>query len=380
MALNRVKKIQEFGQSIWYDNLERRLIREGAFQKMIAQDGLRGVTSNPTIFDKAISKSKDYDGDIYRLADQGLSTEEIYWSLVIRDIQDVADIFEKVYRETGGLDGYVSLEVNPLLARETEKSIEQALDLWRKVARKNLMVKIPATREGIPAIRELIRRGLNINVTLIFSTRRYREVMQAYLEGLEERSRRGEPIDPISSVASFFVSRVDTLADKALEERIKAEKDPARVEMTKGLLGKTAIANSKLAYREFERFFASRAFAALKAKGGRVQRPLWASTSTKNPQYSDVLYVEALIGPHTVDTLPPATLDAFRDHGRAEERLTKDVDDALRIFDRLGRAGIDMGLITDQLEDQGVELFAKSFTDLLTHLGEKTARLRASGS
>lgn len=378
MPQNRLKAVLDLGQSIWYDNIQRGMIARGDFQKMIAEDGLRGVTSNPTIFDKAISKSSDYDADILKGVEKGLSAEDIYWDLVIRDIQAAADIFKPVYEATKALDGYISIEVSPLLARDTEGTIRQARELFKRVDRKNVMIKIPATKEGIPAVKAVISDGIPVNVTLIFSVERHVEVMNAYLEGLEELHWKKKSCAGTASVASFFISRVDTLVDKLLEEKIKAASDPAQKAQLQALLGKAAIANSRAAYAEFKKLFAPNAarFFPLRSNGAQVQRPLWASTSTKNPAYRDTLYMEELIGPQTVNTVPPATVDAFRDHGVAALKL--ETGDYAAELAAIAKAGIDLKAVTQQLENEGVDSFCDSFKQLLAHLEEKRGKLAAA--
>ena len=375
MPENRLKAIQTFGQSIWCDHIQRDMIHEGVFKRMIESDGLSGVTSNPTIFDKAISKSDGYDHEIIRYVEAGLSPENIYWNLVIQDIKLACDVFLPVFQATQGRDGFVSLEVSPLLAHDTKGTIEQARDLHRRVNRVNLMIKVPATPHGLPAIRTLISEGMNVNVTLIFSVKRYQEVMEAYLLGLEDMAKKDGSVRGAQSVASFFVSRVDTTTEEIIQSKIDNQTTDAEKHELKALLGKTAIANSKIAYQEFKKVFQSERFEALRKQGASVQRPLWASTSTKNPSFPDVMYVEALMGPQTVNTLPLATLDAFRDHGVAENRIEENAEEALKHIQTLKSLGIDLDQITQTLEDQGVELFANSFNQLLLHLEEKRERL-----
>jgi transaldolase len=370
---NRLKKITTVGQSIWCDNVERRMITDGTFKRLIEQDGLAGVTSNPTIFEKAINNSKDYDAQLRELGGKGLSPEEIYWTLVIKDIQDVADIFDPVFFETDGEDGYISIEVNPLLAHDTEKTIAQGKELWKRVDRRNIMVKVPATAEGIPAIEALIAEGLNINVTLIFSVERYKEVINAYLTGLEKRLEAKKTLTEVASVASFFVSRVDTETDKRIEEKIA--QDTASKDALEPLLGKTGIANSKLAYHIFEEIFKSERFEKLRKVGANVQRPLWASTSTKNPKYKDILYVEELMGPQTVNTVPPATLEAFRDHGEVTQNIGKDFEQAQAHLDALQKAGFDLEEITAVLEKNGVSSFSDSFKKLIESIKAKEIKV-----
>lgn len=354
-----IKKLTQLKQSLWYDNIQRKILDNGELKAMIERGDIRGVTSNPTIFQNAIAKTNDYDSALIPLAWAGWDSEKIFWQLAIEDIQRACDLFRPLYDSTKAGDGYVSLEVSPYLAKDTEGTIKQAQELWDRVNRPNLMVKIPATKEGIPAIRASIAAGLNINVTLIFSLARYTEVMNAYLQGLEDRIAKDLPIQHIASVASFFVSRVDSKID-------------AKLPQDSALLGKAAIANAKLAYESFESIFTSPRFATLKARfRARVQRPLWASTGTKNPKYKDTLYVDELIGPDTVNTVPPATLDAFREHGNARLTVTRDLDDAQKVFVDLKALGISMSDVTQELEDEGVKSFADSFKTLLDAIEER---------
>jgi transaldolase/glucose-6-phosphate isomerase len=357
--MNPIEKLTSLGQSIWYDNIQRKLLESGELKAMIERGDIRGVTSNPTIFNNAIVKTNDYDAALTPLAWSGWDAEKIFWQLAIEDIQAATDLFRPLYDETHGGDGYVSLEVSPFLANDTDGTVTQAQQLWGRVARPNLMVKIPATKAGIPAIRKTIAAGINVNVTLIFSLARYAEVMDAYLSGLEDRIAAGLPIDRIASVASFFVSRVDTKIDPKLPDA-----SPLR--------GLAAIANAKLAYHAFEGTFTTSRFATLKARfSARAQRPLWASTSTKNPAYLDTIYINNLIGPDTVNTVPPATLDAFRDHGQAKVTLTRGLKDAKSALARLEEAGISMDVVTQELEDEGVKSFADAFTQLLATIDQR---------
>jgi transaldolase len=360
---NPLIRMQLLGQSPWHDNIRRQLLTSGALKKMVEDGDITGLTSNPTIFEQAIGGSDDYDTDLERLARAGKSAEEIFDALAIDDIRSAADVLMSVFERTGGNDGYVSIEVAPKLANDTQGTIREARRLWSAVARPNLMVKIPATPAGVPAIEQSIADGLNINVTLIFSLRRYEEVMDAYLRGLLRRLDSGQKIDRIASVASFFVSRVDTLVDKLLDERIASGAE--RKELLASLKGKAAIANAKLAYAQFRRKFSTETFAGLKNHGARLQRPLWASTSTKNPAYPDVYYVEALVGQDTVDTMPPATIVAYKDHGSPELRIDRNLDDARRVMDQLADVGIGMDAVTKRLEEEGVASFAKSFDSLI---------------
>lgn len=361
-----IRKLTNLGQSLWYDNIQRKLLESGELKAMIERGDIRGVTSNPTIFQNAIAKTNDYDSALIPLAWSGWDAEKIFWQLAVEDIQQACDLFRPLYDETKGGDGYVSLEVSPYLANETEATAKQAKELWQRVNRPNLMVKIPATKAGIPAIRQTIAAGVNVNVTLIFSLERYAEVMDAYLSGLEDRAAANKSINMIASVASFFVSRVDTKIDPRLP------KDSS-------LLGKAAIANAKLAYHAFEEIFTSARFATLKARfSARVQRPLWASTGTKNPAYSDTIYVDNLIGPDTVNTVPPATLDAFRDHGNAAITITRGLDEAKTQLAELESAGISMNQITDELESEGVKSFADAFKILLDVVEDRRKKAASS--
>jgi transaldolase/glucose-6-phosphate isomerase len=388
--MNPLIEIEKLGQSVWYDNIRRALIDSGDLAQKIGGlpagvtstlgqkvggDDLRGVTSNPTIFEKAITGSTDYDEAMRRLVAEGKSVNEIYEALVIEDIQRAADLFKPVYARTGKLDGYVSLEVSPLLARDTEGTIAEAKRLWATLDRPNVMIKIPATPEGIPAIRECIAAGININVTMIFAIENYEEVAEAYISGLEQRAAAGHPIDHVASVASVFVSRIDTAVDSQLEFRIRRSEDENEKAKLSNLLGKTAIANAKMQYKRFKEIFSSERFAKLKAHGARVQRPLWASTGTKNPNYSDVLYVESLIGPDTVNTLPPATFTAFRDHGKVRLTIEENMDEAKKTLANLAEVGIDLKQVCQKLQDDGVKAFADSFESLMQSITSKRAAL-----
>ncbi len=361
--MNTTLQLFEAGQSVWYDNIQRSLLRNGALAGMIERGEIRGVTSNPTIFMNAITKSQDYDASLMPLIERGLSDEEIFFALAIEDIQEATDLFLPLYEESHGGDGYVSLEVSPYLAHETDKTLAQAKELWQRVNRPNLMIKIPATKAGLPAITEALAAGINVNVTLIFALDRYGEVMEAYLQGLERRVAAGLPVGGIASVASFFVSRVDTNIDARLQKIIQAGGPEA--EKAQGLLGKAAIANAKLAYAAFKEVFGTERFQALAEKGAQVQRPLWASTSTKNPAYRDVIYVEELIGPHTVNTMPPQTVVSFLDHGNVRLSLEEDVEGAGQVLADLESLGISIAEVTKQLEDEGVASFSDAFTVLL---------------
>lgn len=367
--MNEIDKLHQFGQSIWYDNIERRLLINGEMESMIAAGEIRGVTSNPSIFQNAIAKSTDYDSAIQPMAWSDWAPEEIFFQLAIEDIQKTADLFFPLYKETDGGDGYVSLEVNPKLAYDTEGTLIQAKELWNRVNRKNLMIKIPATKEGLPAIRQAIAAGININITLIFSVSRYQKVIEAYLSGLEDRVKNNLPINNIASVASFFVSRVDTKVDTILEKLLDDHK--INQQQFLELRGKAAVANSRLAYELFEKVFSTERFTNLKREGAKLQRPLWASTSTKNPEYHDVIYVEELIGEYTVNTMPPKTLDAFREHGKAEIKIRKDIEDARELFSSLSKVGIEIKAVTQALEDEGVKAFEKAFISLLDTINNR---------
>ncbi|MFQ5575059.1 MAG: bifunctional transaldolase/phosoglucose isomerase, partial [Terriglobia bacterium] len=371
MASNPLVDLQGLGQSVWYDNIRRALILAGDLQRMIDEDGLRGVTSNPAIFEKAIGGSTDYNDALRELTAQGKSVDEMYEALVIEDIQMAADLFRPVYEKTNGVDGYVSLEVSPRLAHDTAGTVSEAKRLWQHLNRKNVLIKVPATPEGLPAIEQLIAFGMNINVTLIFSLEAYEQVINAYLAGLEQRAADGKPVDHIASVASFFVSRIDTAVDHLLEFRIRRSTSEEEKAKLSSLLGTVAIANAKLAYQEFKNIFSSPRFRALEAKGARVQRPLWASTGTKNPNYSDVLYVESLIGSNTVNTLPPATFKAFRDHGRVSRTLEEDVESARGTLATLSEVGISLREVTAQVLDAGVKAFVEPFEKLMKAIEQK---------
>jgi transaldolase len=371
--MNKIHELHAAGQSVWYDNIQRALLVNGELARMIERGEVRGVTSNPTIFMNAITKSQDYDAALVPLAKAGKSAEEIFWQLAIEDIQAAADLFRLLYEESDGGDGYVSLEVDPYLAHNTAGTIDAAKQLWQRVARPNLLIKIPSTVAGLPAITAAIAEGINVNVTLIFALDRYLNVMDAYLTGLEQRVAAGLPVDRIASVASFFVSRVDTKIDGLLAEIV--DRGGAHADPAASLLGKAAIANARMAYAHYQRVFSSPRFQALEAKGARVQRPLWASTSTKNPAYRDVIYVEELIGPDTVNTMPPHTLAAFLDHGEVRPgSLEEHVGEAEQTLVTLESLGISMCISTCQLELEGVKSFADAFTALLDAVEESRVK------
>ncbi|MBI3649786.1 MAG: transaldolase [Acidobacteria bacterium] len=363
---NPLIDLTNLGQSIWYDNIERKIITSGELQRMIDEDSLRGMTSNPAIFEKAISGSDDYLEQLQELAREQKSAMEIYEALAIRDIQTATDIFAPVYESTDKLDGYVSLECSPLLANDTQATIEEAQRLWQTVDRKNVMIKIPGTPEGIPAIEASIYAGINVNITLLFSLEAYQQTIDAYLRGLERRAAEGKPVSGIASVASFFVSRIDTAVDKRLAEKIAQADSAEEKARLKSIEGKVAIANAKMAYQMYKEVFHGERFAALKEKGAMVQRPLWASTSTKNPTYPDVYYVEALIGNETIDTIPPATFKAFRDHGKAKLSIEDNLEGERAVLEQLEAAGVSLEEVTRQVLEDGVILFVQPFEKLLT--------------
>jgi transaldolase len=367
--MNRIKQLNDLGQSIWFDNIQRLLLDNGEMEHMIEQGEIRGVTSNPSIFQNAIAKTSYYDEAIKPLARQGWQTEQIFWQLAVEDIRAATDLFRPVYEDSNAEDGYVSLEVSPLLANDTEQTIAEARRLWDWVNRPNLMIKIPATRAGLTAIRTSIAAGININVTLIFSLTRYAEVIEAYLAGLEDRKAAGLPIDRIASVASFFVSRIDSKVDGYLQQII--HKEGSEAAQATQLLGQTAIANARLAYQLFLKEFGASRFKVLEAVGAKFQRPLWASTSTKNPAYRDVIYVEDLVGKNSVNTVPPQTLDAFRDHGVAAITIETGKIDPQSVMDGIESVGIEMGQVTQELEDEGVKAFMDAFTGLIKTIDQR---------
>lgn len=361
--MNNSQKAFKLGQSMWYDNIQRKLMEDGEMAGMIERGEIYGVTSNPSIFNNAIANSKDYDDQLLPLAAKGEEALAIYEALAVSDIQSATDLFSELYKSTKGGDGYVSLEVNPDLARDTDATISEAARLWKVVDRPNLMVKIPATKEGLPAITRSIADGLNINVTLIFSLERYEEVMEAYIAGLEQRAAAGEPLAHVASVASFFVSRIDSKVDGWLDEVIAKGGEDAKLAET--LKGKIALASAKLAYQQYKKVFGSPRFKALAEQGAKPQRPLWASTSTKNPSYPDTLYVDTLIGPDTVNTLPPKTLVAFNDHGEVALTLEEDLAEMEAAMAGFEKLGLSLAKATQELEDEGVAAFSKAFASLM---------------
>lgn len=360
--MSKLIHLAELGQSVWFDYIQRNLIESGELDSLL-EKGLRGITSNPTIFDKAISGSNDYDNEIKEFIDSGLTVDEIYEKLALKDISMAADKMLSVYKETEGVDGYVSIEVNPHLAYDTEKTIEQAKRLFTTLNRPNIMIKVPATKEGLPAVKELIGSGINVNVTLIFSKENYREVAEAYIQGLEQLKSGGGDLSKVASVASFFVSRVDTAVDKILDSSNRNE-----------LKGKAAVANSRLSYLLFKEIYSTERWKELESNGAMVQRLLWASTGTKNPEYRDTLYIDELIGSPTVNTIPPATLNAFLDHGTVELTLEKNIDEAKELFTEFENIGININQVTDKLQTEGVKAFIDSFDSLINSLDNKVKK------
>jgi transaldolase / glucose-6-phosphate isomerase len=369
--MNPVKALQEYGQSVWLDYIQRHLISSGELQRLIDEDGLRGMTSNPAIFEKAITGSTDYTAALNALTGRKLDAMGLYEQLAIGDIQDAADILRSVYDLTRRADGYVSLEVSPHLAHDTQGTIREARRLWQTVGRPNVMIKVPGTPAGLPAFEQLISEGINVNVTLLFSQEVYERVAAAYIAGLERLAAQGGELSQIASVASFFISRIDTAIDAQVTARLKAAKTAQERTLLRSLLGKVAIANGKLTYQRFKAIFQGARWEPLVAQGARKQRVLWASTSTKNPNYRDVMYVEELIGADTVNTMPPATLEDFRDHGRLRASLEDDIESAHDTMEILEQVGISMQAVTDKLLDEGVRLFAEPFDKLLDTLAQR---------
>jgi transaldolase / glucose-6-phosphate isomerase len=372
---NPLKELLSYGQSMWLDYIRRDLFTTGQLKHMIDDDGLRGMTSNPAIFEKAIADSSLYDDILKSLASRSdLDTTGKFEQIAIRDIQDAADALRGVYDESKFRDGYVSLEVSPYLARKTKETLDEARRLWKAVNRPNVMIKIPGTSEGLPAIKQAVSEGLNINVTLLFAQEVYVQVAEAYIAGLEAYAAQGGDLKKVASVASFFISRIDTLIDSKLQDKLKTASNASEETLYKSLLGKVAIANGKLTYQRYQKIFSGPRWQALASKGAQTQRVLWASTSTKNPHYRDVIYVEELIGPDTVNTMPPATVDAFRDHGLLRNSLTEDVAASQKTMDDLAKAGISMKEVTDKLTDDGVKLFADAFDKLLAAVAKNTQK------
>ena len=373
MSQTPLHELHAHGQSVWLDFLSRDLVDSGELARLVAEEGVRGMTSNPTIFQEAIKGSDTYDEDIRRLGAQGLSPEEMFEAIAVDDIAAACDVLRPVFDESGMTDGFVSLEVSPRLAHDTEGTVEEARRLVASVNRPNLMIKVPATPAGLPAVETLITEGVNVNITLIFAQAVYRGVVDAYLSALENRAAAGEPVDDVASVASTFVSRIDTAVDAQLEALLAERADDA--DEIRSLLGKVAIANSKAVYEIFEEISASERYQALAADGAQPQRPLWASTSTKNPAYPATLYVDELIGPNTVNTMPSATMDAFRDQGEVQPTVSSDPDYWTGVLERLAALGVDLDAIMDQLQDEGVQKFIDSYDDLLNDLEAKAGAL-----
>lgn len=376
-AATPLAKLQSLGQCAWLDFMSREFLDSGELRRLIEEDNLQGVTSNPTIFDKAISHSADYDEQFRDVVRRGGDPDAVYDALTTTDIGRALDLFRPTYDRTNGDHGFVSLEVSPLMAHSTEQTVAEARRLWEALDRPNAMIKIPGTAEGLPAIEEALYSGININVTLLFSVEAYEAVARTYVKALRRRAEAGLPVDRIASVASFFVSRIDSEVDKRIDAKLKEETDPARKAELEGLKGKVAIANAKNAYAAFLKIFSGPEWEALKAKGARVQRPLWASVGVKNPAYPDTMYVDELVGPDTVSTMPPETYQAVRDHGKVRPSLTEDLEGARRTVDRLGPLGIDFANVTDTLLEAGVESFIKSFESLMKGIREKHARFAA---
>lgn len=377
--MNPLRSLSESGQSVWLDYIQRKLLATGELERLVEEDGVTGVTSNPAIFEKAVADSDDYDDVTARMGREGSADPKaVYEAIAMRDIREAADVLQSVYRETGRRDGYVSLEVSPHLAHDTEGTVAEARRLWNSVSRDNLLIKVPGTPEGVPAIERLIGEGISVNVTLLFAREAYEQVAQAYLRGLAKAAADGLDLGRIASVASFFISRIDTLADQMIEARLEAA-DEAGKERLRGLMGKVAVANAKLTYKRYKEIMQGEGWQALAGRGARPQRLLWASTSTKNPGYRDVLYVEELVGEDTVNTVPPATLDAFRDHGKVRKSLEEDVEGASETMAALERAGVSMQEVTDQLLEDGVRLFSEAFDKLLATIEEECRKAADTG-
>jgi transaldolase len=381
MTGNRIKQLYEKeGQSAWQDDISRDMLNQGEIRTAIEEIGIRGLTSNPTIFEKAIATGTAYDEEIAGLLQRDLDAHEIFEAVAVRDIQAATDLFRPLYDASEGGDGFVSIEVSPLGARDAAVTAADARRLWSAVDRPNLMVKIPGTAQGVPVIQQMLEAGININITLLFSVSAYERVARAYIAALRTRQAAGLPIDRIASVASFFVSRVDTLVDKLLDERIAATNDATQKGWLESLKGKAAIANAKIAYQSFEKLFSGAEWNSLAAAGASVQRPLWASTSVKNPALPDTMYVDGLIGPHTVNTMPRPTIAAFLDHGTVARTVDKDVSTAYKTMEDLAAAGIDIDAVTAQLEDEGIASFAKSYDSLLQGVATKRSQLAGAAA
>lgn len=377
MTTNHLLEIEDLGQSIWMDNLSRNIIESGELKNMIIEKGIRGITSNPAIFEKAIAGNAIYDADIEAGISVGKSVMEIYESLVFKDIRDACDIFMPVYEQSEGLDGYISIEVPPTIAEDTESTISEALRYYTAIGRENLMIKIPGTPEGLPAVTRVISEGINVNVTLLFSVESYVNTAWAYIEGLEARAAKGEDISKIASVASFFLSRIDSNIDGTINSKLKDVTDEAVTGKLEAVKGKVAIANAKIAYQEYKKIIQSDRWKALSAKGAKAQRLLWASTSTKDPTYSDVMYVDELIGPNTVNTLPPNTIEACVDHCDVDNRVETNIEAARELMESLKDSDVDINIdqVMDQLLAEGIDKFIKPFSSLMNSLEEKVKKL-----
>jgi transaldolase / glucose-6-phosphate isomerase len=376
--MNPLRSLNHYGQVVWLDFLSRRFIADGSLKRLIDEDGLAGATSNPSIFEKAIIGSRDYDAEL--IADHDPDNRALFERIAVEDVRNAADVLRPVYDATGHRDGYISIEVSPDLAMDTDATVEEARRLWRSVGRDNLMIKVPATTPGLAAIRRLTGDGINVNITLLFSQEVYEGVVEAYLGGLEDLVARGGDPDKVASVASFFVSRIDTAVDKLIEARLGQTTDTAERLALTSIRGKVAISNAKLAYQRYKRFFAGPRWEALRAKGARTQRLLWASTGTKNPEYSDVLYVEELIGPDTINTMPLATMDAFRDHGKLRASLEEDLPGARQVMATLDRLGISIDQVTAKILDEGIGLFTDAMNKVLDAIAAKHGLAAVTGT
>src|SRR5688500_2424673 len=378
MPKKKLRELNAAGQSIWLDSIDRAMLKNGELERRIRDEALTGMTSNPTIFQKALASGNEYDEQLTSAADEGLSSWELFELVETTDVRDACDLFAGVFSSTRGADGYVSIEVSPGVSNDAEDTVEEACRLWKTVDRPNVMVKVPGTEEGAKAVRRLIASGVNVNITLLFSLAAHERVIDAYIAGLEDRVKANQPIDGLASVASFFVSRVDTEIDKRIDA-LAAKASSAEKERLQLLKGRAAIANAKLAYRLFRQKFSGPRWDALAAKGARLQRPLWASTSTKNPEYRDVMYVEELIGPDTVDTMPPATIEAFADHGVVARTVDRKVAAAEGLLEEIEAVGILMRDVTDKLLADGIASFQKSFDELIAGLESKVGSLTPGG-
>ena len=376
--MNPLRSLNDYGQVVWLDFLSRRFIADGSLKRLIDEDGLAGATSNPSIFEKAIIGSRDYDAEL--IADGDPDNRALFERIAVEDVRNAADVLRPVYDATGHRDGYISIEVSPDLAMNADATVEEARRLWRSVGRDNLMIKVPATTPGLAAIRRLTGDGINVNITLLFSQEVYEGVVEAYLGGLEDLVARGGDPDKVASVASFFVSRIDTAVDKLIEARLGQTIDAAERLALTSIRGKVAISNAKLAYQRYKRFFAGPRWEALRAKGARTQRLLWASTGTKNPEYSDALYVEELIGPDTINTMPLATMDAFREHGKPRASLEEDVQGARQVMSTLDRFGISIAAVTAKILEDGIQVFAEAMDKVLNAIAAKRALAPMSGT